>query len=336
LSRLARELNGLELNGLNDTHGDGTVAVADGKAAKGRVSGVGLAGEGLSGDHANYGAVTADQGVGGGLSRLASLLVELGDKLGKLDGQVARVAIHNGGVASTDFARVLEDNNLGGERHDLAWRRVLELTYNVTLVDIGDSETTDTKSNVVPRESLGNLGLVHFNSADFSSLASRSESDGHSGLKNTRLYATDRHSSNTTNLVHVLDRDTERLVDRADGLVDIVKSVDESRARVPLDVVGLGLKVITGPSSNRNEVDQLGLIANLFNDLSDLSANLLKSLAGPVAGIHLVYSYDKLSHTESVREENMLAGGSSFFNSSLELSLASAYHEKGHVGLSWK
>ena len=57
------------------------------------------------------------------------------------------------------------------------------------------------------------------------------------GLQDTRLITTDRDSPNARDLVDVLQRKTQRLLNRADRLPDVVNRLMERRALVPRHVL---------------------------------------------------------------------------------------------------
>ncbi len=69
--------------------------------------------------------------------------------------------------------------------------------------------------------------MVHLNGLDFSGHSGRSESDDHASLDDTSLNTTDGHCSDTTDLVDILERKTERLVGRANRGLDGIDGVEE-------------------------------------------------------------------------------------------------------------
>ena len=83
---------------------------------------------------------------------------------------------------------------------------------------------------------------MHLDRLDFSGNVAGSKVDDHSSLDDTSLDTTDGHRANTTNLVDVLERETEGLVRWARGGVDGVDGIKEGLA---LDNTGL---VLLGPT----------------------------------------------------------------------------------------
>jgi hypothetical protein len=80
--------------------------------------------------------------------------------------------------------------------------------------------------------------VVHLDGLDLSGHVRRREGDDHAGLDDTGLDTADGHCPNTADLVHVLERQAERLVGGADGGLDGIDSVEE---RLALDDTALGL-----------------------------------------------------------------------------------------------
>jgi len=80
----------------------------------------------------------------------------------------------------------------------------------------------------------------------------------------TCLHTTHGYSTDTTNLVHILERETEGLLGGALRGGNVVKGTEEGGASVP-GHVGRGLNhVITIPSGNRHEWDLGGLVSDLM------------------------------------------------------------------------
>uniref|UniRef100_A0A8R7TJY4 Uncharacterized protein n=1 Tax=Triticum urartu TaxID=4572 RepID=A0A8R7TJY4_TRIUA len=77
---------------------------------------------------------------------------------------------------------------------------------------------------------------MHFKGADLSGLASGTKGNIHVRLHGTSLKLTDGHNSNTTNLVNVLKWKTQGLCDGSLGLDDLIKSLKEGGALIPIKV----------------------------------------------------------------------------------------------------
>jgi hypothetical protein len=94
------------------------------------------------------------------------------------------------------------------------------------------------ETDVVSGKTLNKLLVVHFNGLDFSGHVRRSEGNDHASLDNTSLDTTDGHSTDTTDLVDILEGKTEGLVRRTDRRFDGVNSIEEGLA---LNNTALGL-----------------------------------------------------------------------------------------------
>lgn len=86
----------------------------------------------------------------------------------------------------------------------------------------------DVEPNVVARQTLSKLLVMHLDGLDFSCDTSGSEGNNHAGLDNTSLDTTDRDCPDTTNLVDILKGKTEGLVGRTMGGLDGINGVKES------------------------------------------------------------------------------------------------------------
>ena len=83
----------------------------------------------------------------------------------------------------------------------------------------------DVESDVVTRLALNELLVMHFDGLDFSGDVGGSEVYDHASLDDTSLDTTDRDSSNTTDLVHILEWETERFVRWSDRGLDGINGI---------------------------------------------------------------------------------------------------------------
>ena len=234
---LATALVGL-LNRLDDTDGDGLPHVTDSETTERRVLSVRLNAHGLAGNELDDDGVAGLDELGVRLDRLTSSAIDLLEELSELASNVGGVAIEHRGVTGTDLTRVVEDDDLGVEGSGLLGGVVLGVGGDVATTDILDGNVLDVESDVVTGVTSLELLVVHFDGLHFSGDTSRSESDNHSGLDGTSLDTTDGHRANTTDLVHILERKTEGLLDGTNGGLDGVDGVEESDT---LDNATLGL-----------------------------------------------------------------------------------------------
>jgi len=200
------------------------------------------------------------------------------------------VAIEDGGVAVANLTGVVEDNDLSSEVVGLTGRIVLGVTSDVSTADFLDGDVLDVEANVVTGDGLGERLVVHLNGLDFSGDVHGREGHDHSGLEDTSLNTTDGDGTNTTDLVDVLEGETEGLVNRALGGLNLVECLKESGALVPAHLVGALNHVVTVPAGDGDEVDLLGVVTDLLEVVGHVGLDLKVTLLGVVGGlvIHLV------------------------------------------------
>lgn len=256
------------------------------------------------------------------------------------------VAIENGSVTGTDLTRVVEDNNLGGERVATLRGVVLGVTSNVTSSDILNGDVLDVEADVITGEtSIGEDLVVHLDGLDLSGHVGGSEGDDHTGLDNTGLNSTDGHCADTTNLVDILEGKSERLVMGSRRGLNGINSLEEG---LTLNLTGLGVlgpslvpgavggglnHVVTVPSGNGDEGDSLGVVTNLLDEVGGLLDNLVESVLGPLDGVHLVDSNNELLNTEGESEQGVLSGLTVLGDTSLELTNTTSNDEDGAISL---
>ena len=132
-------------------------------------------------------------------SRLASTTVNLLLNLGKLAGNVGSVAVKDRDITIGHLSRVVEHNNLGSEVY--------------------------VKSDIVSRDSLRKSLVMHLDRLDLSSQLGRGKSDHPTRLDNTSLNTTHGYCSDSTNFVHILKGQSERLVSSSSREDNSIKSL---------------------------------------------------------------------------------------------------------------
>mmetsp|Transcript_6941 Transcript_6941/g.10375 ORF Transcript_6941/g.10375 Transcript_6941/m.10375 type:complete len:269 (-) Transcript_6941:40-846(-) len=154
-------------------------------------------------------------------------------------------------------------------------------------------------------------------------------------LDDTSLDTADGNSSNTTNLVNILERKTKRLLGRTLGGIYVVKSLKKVRSLVPRHVGGLINHVISLPSRDGDKWDLHGLVTDLLEVGRDLGLDLL--VTGLVVldslVVHLVTGDNHLLHTEGEGQQGVLTGLSILGDTSLESSLGRINDENGNISL---
>jgi len=96
----------------------------------------------------------------------------------------------------------------------------------------------DVETDVVSGNTLNKLLVVHLNGLDFSSHVRRSKGNNHASLDDTSLNTANGHSTDTTDLVDILERETKGFVGGTNRGFDGIDGVKEGLA---LDNTTLGL-----------------------------------------------------------------------------------------------
>jgi len=295
-------------DGLDDTDSDGLSHVTNGETSERRIVSEGLNNHGLGGLHGDHAGITVLDELGVGLGGLAGTTIHLLIDVLELGGDVASVAIEDGGVAVLDLAGVGHDDDLGLEGlATLGWV-VVGVGGDVATLDILDGDVLAVEAYVITRDGLSEGLVVHLDGLNFSGEADRSEGDNHVGLEDTSLNTADGHSADTSDLVDVLKGKTEGLVSGALGRGDKVKSLKEDRTLVPGHVVGSVDHVVSDPTRDGDEVDLGGLVADLLEVVGNLLLDIVVSLLGVLAGVHLVEGDDHLLDTKSEGKKGVLLG----------------------------
>lgn len=129
----------------------------------------------------------------------------------------------------------------------------------------------DVETDVVTGHTLFELFVVHFDGLDFGSHVGRSESDNHAGLDDTSLNTADGHSTDTTDLVDILEGKTEGLVGGTDGGFNSVDGIEEGLA---LNDTTLGL---LGPALVPGHAREQTLLRNAQKLMSQVPTYLVDS-----------------------------------------------------------
>lgn len=258
---------------------------------------------------------------------------------------MSSVAIQDWSVASTDLTRVVEDDDLGVEGLGTLGGVVLGVRGNVTTANLLDGDVLDVEANVVTGNTLDELFVVHLDGLDFSGDVGGSKGDDHTGLDDTSLDTTDRHCSDTRDLVDILERKTEGLVGgtrrRVDGVNGLKKGLAASLAGlglllpslVPGAVGGNIDHVVTVEAGDGDERNRLGVVADLLDEVGCLLDDFLETILGPLGGVHLVDGDNELSDTEGEGKKSVLTSLAILGDTSLELTSAGGDDENGAISL---
>jgi len=176
---------------------------------------------------------------------------------------------------------------------------------------------------------------MHLDGLDLSAQVSGGEGDNHVRLEGSSLNTTDGNCSNTSDLVDILEGDTEGLVRRSLGLNNGVEGLEEGESLVPAEVGGLLEHVVSVESRDGDEVDLLGVVSDLLDERRSLLDDFVVSGLSPVDGllIHLVDGDDHLTDTEGEGKKGVLTGLSRLGNTGLELSSGGGNDQHGGISL---
>ena len=143
---LATRLVGL-VDALDDTDSNGLPHVTDGETTKRGVLVVGLNAHRLRRDKLGNASVTRLDELRRRFQSLTSSTIDLLNELSELAGDVGGVAIEDGGVAGTNLAGVVEDDDLSVEGRGLLGGVVLGVGGNVATADILDGDVPNYMSS---------------------------------------------------------------------------------------------------------------------------------------------------------------------------------------------
>ena len=191
------------------------------------------------------------------------------------------MAIEDGSVSSADLTGVVQDNDLSVEGVTGGSGVVLGVGSDVTTANLLDGNVLDVETDVVTGVTGLELLVVHLNGLDFSGDVGGGEGDDHAGGNDTSLDTTDGNCANLGLLLPTL---------------------------VP-GAVGRGLKhVVAVEAGDGDEGNGLGVVADLLDEVGGLLDNLVVTLLGPLAGVHLVEGNDELLNTEGEGKQSVLTG----------------------------
>lgn len=186
--------------------------VSDGKSSERRIDGEDFATHGLGGNHVDHAGVSTLDRLGELTFDLTGSLVNTGDDFLELASNVGGVAVQHRAVSVLDLSGVIHDNHLGQEAGDFRGGVVLGVRGDVSSLDVLDRETLDVESDVVTGDGLFQLFVVHFHGLNIGLESNGGEGDVHVGLEDTGFHTADGDSTDTTDLINILQGETEGLV----------------------------------------------------------------------------------------------------------------------------
>ena len=318
---------------LDDTDGNGLLHISDGESSEWWELVESLHNHWLGWDHSDDTGITRLDVFWELLGNLTSSLVHLVLNLGELAGNMAGVAIEDWSVTVHDLTWMVHDDNLGLEVVSILCWLSLGIGGDVSSLDISDGESLDVETDVVTWNSLGDLLVMHLDGLNIGGGSEWTEADGHVWLDDTGLDSTNWDSSNTRDLVDILEWESEWLNDWSLWWLDGIEGLKEILSLVPWHVIGRLEHVITDPSGNWDEWNSLDFVTNLLEIGGDLSLDFVVSGLGVISGVHLVAANDHLLDTHGEGKKSVLSGLSLLGPSRLELTGWGGDHEDGNIGL---
>ena len=322
-------------DGLDDTDSDGLTHVTDSEATERRVLGEGFNDHGLHGLELDHSGVLGLDAGGGILHDLTGTLVDLGEDLAELAGNVGGVAIEDGRVSVLDLTGVVKDDNLSVEELSVAGGVGLGVRADVSSLDILDGQVLHVEANIVTGLGLLDLLVMHLNGLDFGGHSHGAEGDDHTGLEDTSLDTTDGHCTDTLDLVHILEGQTEGLVGGSLGGVQVVEGLKEGGSLVPGHVGGGLEHVIAFETGDGDEGDLVGVVADLLQVEGQFSLDLIETRLGVLDGgvIHLVDGDDHLLDSHSLGQKSVLSGLTVLGETGFETTDVRGDHKNSGIGL---
>uniref|UniRef100_A0A8C0Q2X7 Uncharacterized protein n=1 Tax=Canis lupus familiaris TaxID=9615 RepID=A0A8C0Q2X7_CANLF len=177
---------------------------------------------------------------------------------------------------------MVQDNHLSCEASCFHWWVIFAVASHVATTNIFDRYVLDIEAHIVPRKSLTQSFMVHFNRLYFSCNIDWSKGDHHTSLKNTSLHSTHWYSTNTTNFVDILERQTQGLISWTSWWQNAIQGFKQcGSAGIPIFMgdfpsleprhVSTWLQhVVTIPTRNWHKCYCVGVVANFLNDCAVL------------------------------------------------------------------
>lgn len=222
-----------------------------------------------------------------------------------------------------------------------------------------DRHVLHVETDIVTGQARFQTLVMHLDTLDFSGDTAGGKVDDHAWLDDSSLDSADWHCSDTSNLVDILQGQTQGLVGRSAWGLDGVDGLEQglSAAGAGLGLLGPSLvprhvdrglnHVVSVPSRDWDKGDSLGVVSDLQEGvkgrgvarayLFDKARHFLDDFGetrlGPLCGVHLVDSDDELTYTEGVGQESVLTGLAILGDTSLKLTGTTSNDENGAISL---
>ena len=233
---------------LDDTDGNSLFHISDGESSEGWELVELFNSHWLLWDESHNAGVTGLDELWFWLVDLSSSSVDLSFQFFEFAGDVSSVAIQHWGVTLLDLSWMVEDDDLGQEVVGVLGWVVLGVRGNISSLQVLDGQVLDVESNIVSWFGFWEGFVMHFDGFALSGDVHWAEGDDHTWLQHTGFNSSDWDCSDTSDLVDVLQWESQWLVLGSLGWVQLVQGFHHGWASVPLHVLGLVEHVVSVPA----------------------------------------------------------------------------------------
>lgn len=235
------------------------------------------------------------------------------------------VAIQYGGISRLNLSRVVQDDDLSGEIFSFSGGFVLGVRADISSLDVLNGNVLDVETNIVSGNSLFNGFVMHFDGFNLGGNVNGGESDGHFLLEDTGFNSSDGDSSNTSDLVDILEGESQWFFSGSLGGNNVVQGFHKDGSFVPGHVVlvvfsGSFQHVVSVPSGNGDHRDVIGVVTSSLEEKFNFSADFVVSVLTETSRVHLVNANNHLFDSQSEGQKSVFSGLSVFRNSGFEFS----------------
>ena len=234
--------------GLDDTDSDGLLHVSDSESTEWWEGSEGLDGHWLGWGHSDDTSITGFDGFWEFLSDGTGSLVHFVLDFSELASDMASMAIEDWRVTVHDLTWMVHDDDLSLEVVSVLCWLSLGIGGNVTSLDVGGGKSLNVETNVVSRNGLGDLLVMHLDGFAIGGDSDWAEGDSHVWLDDTGLDSTNWDCSDTRDLVDILEWESQWLEYWSLWRLEGIKGFKEERTLVPCHVFRRLEHVISNPS----------------------------------------------------------------------------------------
>src|SRR2546427_7094811 len=219
---------------------------------------------------------------------------------------LGRMGVEDRRVPGRDDARVIQDDDLRGERLRHG-RRVVRRAGDVPPAEVLLVDPAHVESDVVAGLRLLDLLVVHLDRLDFADLVRGHEVDFHPDLQEPGLDPADGDGACARDRVDVLHREAQREIRWLRRDRELVQRLDERRPLVPRHLGRRFDDVLALVRADRDERDLVDLVADAPQEPGELRLQFVEARLGErgLRRVHLVDRHDQLLDAEGAREKDV-------------------------------